>query len=120
MKKLDFHLHLSPDYPVEKSAANLRGLCERQGYDAICVQTITHLDGQYIKEANETTAAVRSLVPGAFAFGNVAHTVKSVRWMDNGEELSFMQKDGMLCANFTGQPYGNSFCVRVAVAEIEE
>ena len=40
--------------------------------------------------------------------------------MDNGEELSFMQKDGMLCANFTGQPYGNSFCVRVAVAEIEE
>ena len=57
---------------------------------------------------------------GAFAFGNVAHTVKSLRWMDNGEELSFMQKDGMLCANFTGQPYGNSFCVRVAVAEIEE
>lgn len=56
---------------------------------------------------------------GAYAFGGVADRIKSIRWMDNGEELSFVQGNGMLCVNLTGFEYGKSLCVRVAKAEIE-
>jgi len=38
--------------------------------------------------------------------------------MDNGEELEFIQGSGMLCVDFTGQPYGTSYPVRVAKAKI--
>jgi len=55
---------------------------------------------------------------GAYAFDNVKDSVKNVRWMDNGEELSFTQADDMLTVKMTGAPYGSSFCVRVAKAEI--
>ena len=56
---------------------------------------------------------------GSYAFGKVKDKIKSVHWMDNGEELSFVQKDTMLCVNLTGYQYGESYCVRVAKAEIE-
>ena len=54
---------------------------------------------------------------GAFAFGNVEETIKSVKWMDNGEELDFVQKGKLLAVNATGYPYGISTCVRVACAD---
>lgn len=56
---------------------------------------------------------------GAYAFGNVKDCVKSIKWMDNDEQLEFAQKDGMLAVNLTGTPYGTSYCVRVAKAEVE-
>ena len=46
-------------------------------------------------------------------------TENSVEWMDNGESLDFVQKNDMLCVNFTGYEYGKSLIVRVAKAEIE-
>lgn len=55
---------------------------------------------------------------GAYAFDNVPDTVKSVRWMDNGEQLSFTQGDGMLTVRMSGTPYGNNYVVRVAKAEL--
>ena len=53
---------------------------------------------------------------GVYAFEGVKDTVKDIRWMDNGEELDFVQKGEMLSVNFTAQSYGTSFCVRVAEA----
>lgn len=55
---------------------------------------------------------------GAYAFSNVFDNVKSVKWMDNGENLDFAQNGAMLTVNATGFPYGMSTCVRVAEAEI--
>jgi len=40
--------------------------------------------------------------------------VESVVWMDNGENLSFVQDGDKLDIAFTGYPYGRSLCVRVA------
>lgn len=56
---------------------------------------------------------------GSYSFGNVTDKIKSVHWMDNAEELDFIQNDNMLCVNFTGHRYGESYCVRVAKAEID-
>lgn len=54
----------------------------------------------------------------SYSFSKIREQVKRVFWMDNGEELNFIQKDDMLCVDFTCFPYGSSFCVRVAAAEI--
>ena len=61
MKKIDFHMHLSVDYPVEKSAANLKELCARHGYETVAIQTITHFDNLFVSHANETAMAGNEL-----------------------------------------------------------
>ncbi len=69
------------------------------------------------KKGNENVT-VGGQYAGAYGFSNVCDEIKSIKWMDNGEELSFAQKDGLLNVNFTGMPYGTSYCVRVAKAEL--
>lgn len=56
---------------------------------------------------------------GPYAFGGVSEEITSVTWMDNNEELSFIQGHDMLAVNFTGHPYGTSYPVRVAKATIK-
>ena len=51
---------------------------------------------------------------GAKALEKFDREVSSIKWMDNGEELVFTQKDDKLLVNFTGFAYGQSYCVRVA------
>ena len=55
---------------------------------------------------------------GAYAFSGVADKIKSVCWMDNLQELNFIQKENMLCVDFCGYNYGTDYCVRVAKAII--
>lgn len=40
--------------------------------------------------------------------------IKSIKWMDNDEELEFSQQEDILNVKFTGFTYGQSLCVRVA------
>lgn len=56
----------------------------------------------------------------AYSFSGVSDRVKKICWMDNGEELRFVQENDMLCAEFTCYPYGSSYCVRVAEALLED
>ncbi len=55
---------------------------------------------------------------GAIAFSNVKEKIKSIKWMDSDEDLSFLQNGDMLSINANGYPYGVSTCVRVAKANI--
>ena len=55
---------------------------------------------------------------GAYSFDNVKDKIESIEWMDNGEELRFIQDEAMLSVNATGYPYGMATCVRVARAKI--
>ena len=56
---------------------------------------------------------------GAYSFGNVQDKIKSVKWMDEDEELDFVQGGNMLTVNLTGHPYGKQYPVRIAKAIIE-
>lgn len=67
---------------------------------------------------SNVTAESEGRFTGNLDFENVLDKVKSVKWMDNGEELEFSQKEDVLSVNFTGMNYGSAFCVRVAEAEI--
>ncbi len=56
---------------------------------------------------------------GNIVFNNVFDTVERIEWMDNGENLDFVQHNGALTFDATGFPYGMSTCVRVAKAKIK-
>ena len=70
-------------------------------------------------ENGDTNVTVSGNYEGVMAFSNVNFPVKSIKWMDNGEELAFDQNEGRLTVDFTGYKYGYNYCVRVAVAELE-
>ena len=57
---------------------------------------------------------------GNYSFNLVSEEIESVEWMDNGEQLKFMQGNNALTVNVTGYPYGMSTCVRVAKAKIKK
>ena len=52
-------------------------------------------------------------------FRDVKGRVKSIRYVDNGEELTFIQKWNDLFIYAPACPYGSNYVVRVAEAEIE-
>lgn len=47
-------------------------------------------------------------------FDKFNREVIGASWLDNGEQLSFIQDGDKLKINFTAFPYGQSLCVRVA------
>ncbi len=66
----------------------------------------------------EEMVSVNGNYKGPYAFSGVKDTIKNIRWMDNKEPFEFTQNGDLLAVNFTGQPYGISYAVRVAEAEI--
>lgn len=58
-------------------------------------------------------------VTGSRMIDNFKAKVRSVRWLDNEEELTIIQDPdaGMLAVNCTGFPYGSDAVVRVARIE---
>ncbi len=56
---------------------------------------------------------------GAYAFGGVKDEIASLKWMDNGEDIEFIQGKDMLAADFVGQAFGTSYPVRVAKAVLK-
>ena len=57
---------------------------------------------------------------GEKLFTGIKGKIKSIRWTDRDEALSFTQEGETLKINCTGFPYGSDLVVRVAEAEIEE
>lgn len=51
---------------------------------------------------------------GEKAFRGIKGDIKSIQWLDDGEELSFRKEGDALIVNCTGYPYGTSYVVRVA------
>ncbi|MHB0947069.1 MAG: alpha-L-fucosidase [Sedimentisphaerales bacterium] len=52
------------------------------------------------------------------AFSGIAQQVKSCKWMDNNQQLSFTQNsDGLFCFNAAANPYGSNLVIRVADVE---
>ncbi len=49
-----------------------------------------------------------------YTFDRIDKEVESIAWMDNGEQLDFSQEKDTVSVRFSGYPYGQSLCVRVA------
>ena len=84
------------------------------------------VDGKYLylfaydlAEVGDANVTVGGKYRGAYAFGGATEEIESIKWMDNDEELSFVQGDGILAVNMTGFPYGLAYPVRVAKAVLK-
>ena len=55
---------------------------------------------------------------GEKTFVGIQGKIKSIKWTDCDEALSFVQDDDTVKLNATGYPYGKSLVVRVAEAEL--
>lgn len=64
-------------------------------------------------QSNVTVAGNYS---GVYAFSGIKDRIKSIKWIDDNEELEFSQNNENLMVNLTGTPYGINHCVRVAKA----
>lgn len=53
---------------------------------------------------------------GGFTFKNFPDKICDVAWMDSGEKMDCLNKDGDLIVNLIGYKYGFDYCVRVAKA----
>ena len=68
--------------------------------------------------AGDSNVIVDGKPVGNYFFEGVKERISSIRWMDNEEELDFVQDKDMLGIHMTKYPYGTSYVVRVARAEI--
>jgi alpha-L-fucosidase len=66
--------------------------------------------------AGHGNVTVRGGRGGAMAIGGIDHPIRSVRWLDSGEDLAFTHDaaSGLLAFAATGYPYGSHHVVRVA------
>ena len=69
MKKLDFHVHILNDIPIEKTIENYTDMCERKGYDAVCIQALLHCEES--TPYNNRDALEIKEKTGWYAFGSI-------------------------------------------------
>lgn len=93
MKKIDFHVHLAVFYPVEKSVADLKAMCEKNGYETVCLQTFTHGDNHHIPWANDAAFEVHKQLPGSYLFSGIFHDGTS--YVEQAKKCMDMGADGI-------------------------
>ena len=69
MKKIDFHVHILNDIPIEKTIENYTDMCERKGYDAVCIQALLHCE-EVCPDNNRDALEIKKKT-GWYAFGSV-------------------------------------------------
>ena len=93
MKKIDFHIHLTPLYPVEQSVENIKEMCLKNGYETVGIQTLSHGDNQHIPYANETAFEVHRQLPGSYLFACPVHDGTS--YVEQTKKFMDMGADGI-------------------------
>lgn len=83
---------------------------EKENHAYVFVHDLSLLGPKDVVAAYENTKEGHSL-------SGLRKPVKSVRWMDNDEELLFSQKDDVLSYRAVGFPYGTHWIVRIAKVE---
>lgn len=65
MKKIDFHVHVSKDIPLEESAAYLTDMCARHGYEGVNILALTY---DFPEKCNEMCLTLSKMIPNSHAF----------------------------------------------------
>ncbi len=88
MKKIDFHVHITDSIPLEKTAEHFRALCERKGYEGVCMLAYVHESSVHHLTCNEDALALKAMLPGSYAFAALHHdrdfVVQAREYMERG------------------------------------
>jgi threonylcarbamoyladenosine tRNA methylthiotransferase MtaB len=113
--------HFAPHFhiPLQSGSDTLLKLMHRRYDTALFAYKINRIKQIMPNAFIGVDVMVGGKYKGAYGFSGMKDEIKSLKWMDNGEDLKFIQGNGMLCFDATGYEYGKSLVVRVAKAEIE-
>ncbi len=73
MKKIDFHVHILDQIPLEETAKNFSAVCERKGYEGVVIQSLFHATNQADPLCNEKALKLLEMIPNSYAFASVSY-----------------------------------------------
>lgn len=73
MKKIDFHIHPSKNISVEESAAFMREMCARLGYEGVGIMATVLNSAGAFPNGNEYAMELHRLLPGSTVFAALHH-----------------------------------------------
>ena len=65
MRKIDFHVHVRVDQPLEKTVANFTEMCRRHGYEGVNILAWTY---DFPEKCNEVCLKLSKMIPNSHAF----------------------------------------------------
>ena len=68
MKKIDFHVHIFDDIPLEDSAKYFKDMCERKSYEGVGLMAVWHTTEGYFLDCNENALKLKEMIGGSYAF----------------------------------------------------
>ena len=74
MRKIDFHVHINSQIPIEESVRYFKDMMDRFGYEGIGIMSLlnsSHGVGDY--GCNERAVKIKEALPGSYAFAYLDH-----------------------------------------------
>ena len=89
MKKIDFHVHILNQIPVEDTVKNFSDMCDRKGYEGVVIQTLCHATDGSDLLANEKALQIISAMPNSYAFASLKYDENFVEQTKKYMSLGF-------------------------------
>lgn len=71
MKKIDFHVHIYEDIPLEDSANYYKDMCARKGYEGVGLMALWHNSDGFHRDCNERALKLKGMIPNSYAFAAI-------------------------------------------------
>ena len=89
MKKIDFHVHINKDIPIEETVSCFTDMCKRYGYEGVNILAWTF---DFPEKCNETCLTVSKLIPNSHAF---CCLLPGIDYAEQAEKLMSMGFEGI-------------------------
>lgn len=73
MKKIDFHVHILDQIPIEETAKNFSDMCLRKDYEGVVIQSLFHATNESDPLCNEKALKLIKMLPNSYAFASVSY-----------------------------------------------
>ena len=88
MKKLDFHVHIKKELPIERATDYFCDMCYRHGYEGVGIMSLYYDGGEYFPECNDVALKIKDSLDNSYAFAallpNEDFAVQAKRYMQSG------------------------------------
>ena len=99
MKKIDFHVHILNQIPIEDTVKNYADMCARKNYEGVAIMALGHATNVTDFECNEKAMKIKNALPNSYAFASLLYNEDFVEQTKKYISLGF---DGIKLLN--GKP----------------
>ncbi len=73
MKKIDFHVHILNQIPVEETIKNYSDMCHRKSYEGVTIMALGHATNTTDPDCNEKALKIKEAMPNSYAFASLLY-----------------------------------------------